>query len=270
MTDTPRRVLFVDDEPNILRTLRRLCRREEYEVMTAESGPDALAQLEETPASVIISDYRMPEMTGVEMLAAAKSIVPDSVRIILSGFADTQAVLEAINKGEVYRFLPKPWDDQELLTTINQSLEHWDLKQQNAVLQDQQVRQNEQLRRLNENLESIVAERTRSLSFAQEVLENLPVGVLGISQEGEVMLANSYVTQHWPDLGPLAPGIDMEEVLPAEVSDLIRECLHSRVFGFTRCSLGDQDVELSVSRLGTEDCARGCIIVMRPEGILTT
>jgi len=268
LTDAARRVLFVDDEPNILRTLRRLCRREEYEVVTAESGPDALAQLEETPASVIISDYRMPEMTGVEMLAAAKSIVPDSIRIILSGFADTQAVLEAINKGEVYRFLPKPWDDQELLTTINQSLEHWDLKQQNATLQAQQVRQNEQLRRLNENLEAIVAERTRSLSFAQEVLENLPVGVLGVSQEGEVMLANSFVAQRWPTLGPLAPGTDMDDALPPEVCGLIRECLHRRIFGFTRCSLGDQDIELSVSRLGNEEHARGCVVVMRPEGVV--
>lgn len=267
MTDTPRRVLFVDDEPNILRTLRRICRREAYEVMTAESGPDALALLQETPASVIISDYRMPEMTGVEMLAAAKAIVPDSIRIILSGFADTQAVLEAINKGEVYRFLPKPWDDQELLTTINQSLDHWDLKQQNAALEAQHVRQNEQLRRLNENLENTVAERTRSLSFAQEVLENLPVGVLGVSQEGEVMLANSFVTQRWPSLGPLPPGTDMDDVLPADVGNLIRKCLRSRIFGFTSCSLDGQQIELSVSRLGSEEHARGCVVVMRPEAV---
>ncbi|MEZ4388106.1 MAG: response regulator [Candidatus Krumholzibacteriia bacterium] len=266
MSDRTHRVLFVDDEENILRTLRRLCRREPYEVMVATSGPAALAMLEERPASVIISDYRMPEMTGVEMLARAKNIVPDSVRIILSGFADTQAVMEAINKGEVYRFLAKPWDDHELLTTITRSLEHWDLLQQNSELEALQVKQNDQLKRLNENLESIVAERTRSLSFAQEVLENLPVGVLGISREGEIMLANTYVPQRWPEIGFIPPGTDMDDVLPGEIIALIRASLDAGADGHHRCRLGADEVDLTVSRLGSDEHGRGCVLVLRPQG----
>jgi len=259
-------VLFVDDESNILSTLRRLCRREPFEVLTADSGSEALDLLREKPAQVIISDYRMPGMTGVEMLAQAKDIVPDSVRLILSGYADTQAVVESINKGEVYRFLGKPWDDQELVTVIHQSIEHWELKHQNAVLEERLVHQNEQLQRLNENLESIVTERTRSLVFAQEVLENLPVGVLGISREGEIMLANSYVSSRWPDLGRIPPGTEADDVLPAEIAELLRASLESGQHHLDYCTVGDEPVQIGISRLGSGDRNRGCVLVLRPTG----
>lgn len=256
-------VLFVDDEKNILSTLRRLCRREAYTVLTAGSGAEALDLLAERPASVIISDYRMPEMTGVEMLARAKDIIPDSIRIILSGFADTQSVVEAINKGEVYRFLSKPWDDQELLTVIRQSLEHWELKRENAALDEQLTRQNEQLQRLNENLELIVTERTRSLAFAQDVLEHLPLGVLGVSREGEVMLTNSFLQQHWPCFGHVPPGEAVEAILPAEITTLIRQGLSQRSADLC-CLLEGQPVHLTINRLGTEDHDRGFVLVLHP------
>lgn len=265
MSEHEHTVLFVDDERNILSTLRRLCRREPYNVMIANSGPEALEMLKESPAQVIVSDYRMPEMTGVEMLSAAKDIVPDSIRIILSGFADTQAIVEAINTGEIYRFLSKPWDDQELLTTISQSIQHYDLVKQNAELEAKTIKQNEQLQRLNENLESIVAERTQSLSFAQEVLENLPVGILGISCEGEVMLTNSYVPERWPDVGHIAPGTEIEDALPEDVIAIVKASLESGTGGDYACALGDDTVQMTISQLGAAGQDRGCVLVLRPK-----
>jgi FixJ family two-component response regulator len=263
-------VLFVDDERNILSTLRRLCRREPFAVLTAGSGPEALDILRERPACVIISDYRMPEMTGVEMLAHAKDIVPDSVRIILSGYADTHSVVEAINKGEVYRFLAKPWDDQELLTVIRQSIEHWDLKQTNAALEAQLKRQNQQLQRLNENLEAIVNERTRSLMFAQEVLENLPLGVIGISREGEVMVANSFVSTRFPALGLIPPGEDVRDVLPDRIMHLVQASVAGAGDGDYECELGGVRLHLTIEHLGGQENDRGYVIVLRPNEEICT
>lgn len=265
MAEREHRVLFVDDEPNILRTLRRLCRREPYEVLVADSGAAALDILHETPASVIVSDYRMPGMTGVEMLARAKEIDPESIRIILSGYADTQAVLEAVNTGEVYRFLAKPWNDQELLTTINQSLEHWDLRRHAAELEKQLMRQNAQLLRLNENLEHLVSERTRSLSLAQDVLENLPIGVVGVSSEGELMLANSFVASRWPEIGRISPGTDVDDALPVDILSLVRACLVSgEDTECHHCPVGGDTVHVTINRLADRDQDRGCIVVLRP------
>ncbi|MBD3220187.1 response regulator [bacterium] len=264
MSSAEHTVLFVDDERNILSTLRRLCRREPFEAITAASGPEALDILRERPACVIISDFRMPGMTGVEMLAHAKDIVPDSVRIILSGYADTQSVVEAINKGEVYRFLAKPWDDQELLTVIRQSIEHWELKRTNAALEEQLKRQNQELQRLNENLEAIVTERTRSLVFAQEVLENLPLGVIGVSREGEVMVTNSFVSARFPDLGPIPPGEDVGDVLPGELMHLVQASIAGAGDGVYECDIGGVQVHLTIAHLGRKENDRGYLVVLRP------
>ena len=134
-------------------------------------------------------------MNGVAFLAQVKQLLPDSVRVILSGFADAQVIVDAINKGEVFRFHPKPWDDQELLITIRQCLEHYRLRCEHAQLSQQTQQQNEQLRQLNESLEQAVSERTRSLVFSQEVLECLPVSVIGVSREGEIVLTNQCARQ---------------------------------------------------------------------------
>ncbi len=263
------RVLFVDDERNILRTLRRLCRREPYEVLLAASGEEALEILADTPAEVIISDYRMPGMTGVELLARAKQLIPDSVRIVLSGFADTEAVLEAINKGEVYRYLAKPWDDHELLTTIRQGLEHHALLAQNRELTERTRRQNAQLQLLNENLESIVAERTRALGLSQDILEHLPVGVVGISREGEVVLTNACVQRHLPELAAVPPGTDVEECLPADLADLVRRSLASGSGAASVRRGGDLDASCTIVHLTAGGQARGCVLVLQPAGAAT-
>jgi response regulator RpfG family c-di-GMP phosphodiesterase len=258
-----RAVLFVDDEPNILSTLRRLCRRESFTTLTAGSGPEALEILQQTPAQVIISDYRMPEMTGVEFLSQAKAIIPDSVRIVLSGFADTQAVVEAINKGEVYRFLGKPWDDRELLSTILQSFDHHDLRCHNRELQARLQEQNDQLQRMNERLEDLVHERTHSLTLAQEVLEQLPMSVLGISLEGEVMISNTHFLRHHSESGAIDPGIEIEEVLPADMAAIVRTHLADGQRCCYAGALRGQPVQVIITTLQASGARRGCVLVLQ-------
>ena len=127
-------ILFVDDEENILSALVRLFRKEDYEIITATSGMDALKIMEEKDISVVVSDNRMPGMTGIDLLAKAKEISPDAMRIMLTGYSDLEAAIAAINKGEVYRFITKPWNDEELKLTVMQSLEHRDLVLKNRTL----------------------------------------------------------------------------------------------------------------------------------------
>ncbi|MEW6489453.1 MAG: HD domain-containing phosphohydrolase [Thermodesulfobacteriota bacterium] len=170
---TPHTLLLVDDEENILRALRRLFHRLGHEILTASSGRDALRLLEERPVSLIVSDHRMPGMTGAELLAAAARVQPDALRIMLTGYADMQAAMQAINEGRVYRFLPKPWDDAGLLGVVTDALADLDLKREHAALQAQVARQNEELRELNEGLERKVEARTAELRAALDQARNL-------------------------------------------------------------------------------------------------
>ncbi|MBU4228810.1 MAG: response regulator, partial [Proteobacteria bacterium] len=110
------KILFVDDEENILRSLQRLFMDEEIEVFTASSGAKGLEILaRETEVGVIVSDQRMPEMTGVDFLEKSKAISPQSIRILLTGYADVNAAIDAINRGGTFRYLNKPWNDDELV-----------------------------------------------------------------------------------------------------------------------------------------------------------
>lgn len=116
-------LLLVDDEPSILSSLKRLLRREGYEILTAASGAEALDILATHPVDVIVSDHRMPGMSGVELLSAVRELYPDTRRIILSGYADTSTLADAINRGAVWKYICKPWDDAVLKAEINHAFE---------------------------------------------------------------------------------------------------------------------------------------------------
>ena len=119
------KILVVDDEPSNLRVLERLFRYD-YEVITAESGEEALRRLNEHDAALLITDQRMPSMTGVELLKRTADLRPQMVRIILTGYTDVETLVEAINSGLVYKYVTKPWDNEELRLTVNRALEHYE------------------------------------------------------------------------------------------------------------------------------------------------
>ena len=116
-------VLFVDDEQNILSAVKRLFTSDPVSVITATSGLDGMELMKHNPVSVIISDNMMPGMNGIDFLAWTKTVSPDSVRMLMTGYADLHAAIEAINKGEVFRFITKPWDDMELRQTVLDSVD---------------------------------------------------------------------------------------------------------------------------------------------------
>ncbi|SRR5579883_2349811 len=116
-------LLLIDDEEMILRSLQRVLEDDGYEILTATSGQNALKILSDTPVQVIISDQRMPNMTGSELFAQVKKKYPETIRIILSGYTDFEAVKSAINDGDIYKFLNKPWDNNLLRKMVKEAFE---------------------------------------------------------------------------------------------------------------------------------------------------
>lgn len=115
-------ILFVDDEPRILNTMRILFRRS-YEVLTASSGAEALTLLKTQPVDVIVSDQRMPAMTGIELLRQARELRPNAMRVLLTGYSELNAIIGSINEGEIFRFVNKPWSNEDLQDTVAKAVD---------------------------------------------------------------------------------------------------------------------------------------------------
>ncbi len=128
------RILLLDDEPNILAALKRVLMDEPYEILDADSGEKGLELLQSKPCKVVISDERMPGMGGAEFLSRVKDSYPETVRILLTGYASIDAAMKAVNDGEIYRFFMKPWDDTDLRMAIRSAIEKFDLQKENERL----------------------------------------------------------------------------------------------------------------------------------------
>jgi two-component system, probable response regulator PhcQ len=161
-----RRLLIVDDEENVINALRRSLRREGYHIQFATRPADALALLKESPVDLVLSDHLMPEMTGLEFLKLVRDRHPDSVRLMLTGHADMQTAIDAINHGEIYRFLTKPWDDTEIKVTLHLALEQLDLERENRRLLSTVRRQQgllERIEREHPTLRTLVRDATGAI-----------------------------------------------------------------------------------------------------------
>ena len=273
MTSGAHTVLCVDDEPNILNALKRLLRREDYRLITVGSAEEGLALLALQPVHVVLSDQRMPGINGTEFLARVRERYPDVLRIILSGYMDVDAITEAVNKGHVYKFFLKPWNDQNLKLEIRQALDQYDLMQANRRLTEELQQKNEELRHINQNLEAMVRERTeilelqnRTLELSHAVLDELPLPVAAISAEGMIVMLNRRMREiaaeglklsvgaHVGD-GALAP---VGERLPTVLRSQGPQCLPPRSLG-----CGNWGVEILPLRGVLRE--RGVIVALTPK-----
>ncbi|CAB3695884.1 HD domain-containing phosphohydrolase [Paraburkholderia rhynchosiae] len=164
-------LLLVDDEPGVISSLKRLLRPLKYEVLSANSGAAALTLLESAHVDVIVSDMRMPNMDGAEFLSRSRSLAPDTIRILLTGYSEVDAVVRAVNEGHVYHYLHKPWDDQDLLLTIQRALEQLGLQRKAERLTALLQEQNEKLSCFNQELEREVHARTEEIRQTVMFLE---------------------------------------------------------------------------------------------------
>ncbi|ETR70865.1 MAG: multi-sensor hybrid histidine kinase [Candidatus Magnetoglobus multicellularis str. Araruama] len=176
------RLLIVDDEINVVKTLKRTFRKD-YEVFTAASADKAIEVLAKNPVHVIISDQRMPGLTGTEFFSHIRSDYPDVVRMILTGYADIEAVIESINHGNVFRYISKPWDPDEMVSIVRQAFEYHSLLEKNRKLV-------KDLKAANEHLESKVNQRTEQLSQMVTELRRANVSAEKANQAKSEFLAN--------------------------------------------------------------------------------
>lgn len=223
------RILLVDDEVNILHALKRLLRREGYVLKTAESGEDGLVLLQEEPVDLIISDQRMPGMSGVEFLEKARLIYPGSVRMILSGYTDLSSITDAINRGHVFKFILKPWDDMEFKGIIREALEMARLQRENHRLTDELKSRNRELQRMNEKLEEMVASRTEELKLRNTALENfqyilyqMPIGVVGIGDDDRIAFVNRWTLENLSQPRIILHGQPVEAALGSSLATALK------------------------------------------------
>jgi len=137
-------ILYVDDEPHNLSAFAAGYRRL-YKIFTAESAEEGWKILEKEEIHVVITDQRMPKTTGVEFLASILEVYPEPIRMILTGYTDIDAVIDAINKGQVYRYIQKPWGEEDLRINIDKAIEIYTLRKENRELTEKLLIVNKQL-----------------------------------------------------------------------------------------------------------------------------
>ena len=266
-----RTLLLVDDEPNILSSLVRVLRRDGYTILRANSGAEGLTILSETPVDVIVSDHRMPEMTGVEFLHQARSVQPDAVRIVLSGYTELEAVTEAINRGGVFRFLTKPWEDEMLRATVREAFDYHELRVENSLLQEKLAAANAQLMDLNVTLSHQVADTAERASFQaealrgfQELVESLPIPVIGVADDGMIAVSNRAAdVLFMPDGGSLVSCVG-DMVLPASVRRLFAHPQEPVDVTLPGPESGEVTLHAHAKRLEGDGVNRGTLLTLLP------
>ncbi len=258
----PVRILCVDDEKNVLRSLERLFMDEYYEILTASSGGEGLELLRTTPGiQLIISDYRMPEMSGVEFLKQVYEAWPDTVRIVLSGYADASAIVSAINEGHIYKFIPKPWNDDELKVAVANAIERYYLVSRNNSLTAELTAKNAELERLLEEKSEHLRFRERILKSHQTILDAMPVAIMGVDDAGDVALCN----QLWIELSASCSlGANVASSLPADVIAFLEE-VKPQGYGKKRIGLGPRRGILAGRIISGDGDQRGTIVAFMPE-----
>lgn len=215
-----RKLLLVDDEPSILSALRRQLRQDGYQILTASDGAAGLEVLAQNEIDVIVSDQRMPGMTGVEFLREVKDLYPDTVRIVLSGFTELKSVTDAVNEGAIYKFLTKPWDDTQLREQIAEAFQHKEMADENHRLNMQVRTTNQELASANRKLEDAlrfkqqqILRREISLDIVREALQHVPMPIIGLDEEQEVVFANGAAHELFKDTGAML-GNPIDQLVP--------------------------------------------------------
>jgi len=204
------RILAVDDEPANLHLLRRTF-RQDYEIELAESGKAGLDILQDHPVDIIITDQRMPGMTGVELLVESRILHPDAVRMILTAYTDVKDIIDSINKGYIYRYILKPWSPEDLKVTVSRALDHYRLEQQNRLLVKKLQKSLDDLRAAQQEL--LHQERLSTLGrVASTIIHDLKLPMSNIRTSASLLADDNLPTEL---------RLEFSQIIQAEVDRLI-------------------------------------------------
>lgn len=237
------KILFVDDEKNILSSIKRSFLDDANEFLTAGSGAEGLEILKNTDVSVIISDMRMPEMDGAEFLKEANKIRPDATRMVLSGYADRVSIMDAINQGEIWRYITKPWDDNDLKIAVKNAIEFYVDRIKIKSLLSKLEEKNKQLENINKNLELEVQKRTFEIEKRSKLLDMM-MGDLSINdimnEACQIIAKITKATETYiysPILDSIAKNTNLE--IPASIEIFGKKIIqHGKVINEDQYSLG--------------------------------
>jgi EAL domain-containing protein (putative c-di-GMP-specific phosphodiesterase class I)/CheY-like chemotaxis protein len=268
-----RTLLLVDDEPNVISSLKRLLRRDGHTILSARSGSEGLEMLAAHKVDVIISDQRMPGMTGVEFLREAKLRHPNTIRIVLSGYTELQSVTDAINEGAIYRFLTKPWDDAQLREQVEKAFEHKELLEENMQLDIKIRTTNQELVAANRHLGDVIHSTRKqveadatSLAVVQEALQFVPMPVIGLDDENVVVFMNTAAEILFANCGPLL-AMELADALP----ELASAIAASTTASVLEIRVEGQPYQVCWNAMGHHSRARGKLVTLtRLETVLCT
>ncbi|MDQ1813444.1 EAL domain-containing protein [Massilia sp. CCM 9210] len=258
----PRTLLLVDDEQNIVSALKRLLRRDGYQILSANSGQEGLDVLAANAVDVIVSDQRMPGMIGADFLRAAKGLYPDTIRIMLSGYTELQSVTDAVNEGAIFKFLTKPWDDEQLRGHIAEAFRLKEIADDNERLNLELRTANHELAAANRRMEDVLRQKQQqitrdeiSLNVARELLQFVPLAVIGLDDDGMVAFVNDAAERMFRQNGAIL-GNEAEIVLPELFPDGLAPSGSHQVHINERC------YQVVAHPMGANSQSRGSLITI--------
>jgi diguanylate cyclase (GGDEF)-like protein/PAS domain S-box-containing protein len=264
-----RTLLLVDDEVNMVSSLKRLLRRDDYRILTAHSGDEGLAMLAEHPVDVILSDQRMPGMTGVEFLSIAKVRFPRTVRLVLSGYTELQSVTDAVNEGAIYKFLTKPWDDDKLRGHIQEAFHRKELADDNRRLAREVYTVNLGLAAANRQQHELlglkqeqITRDASTLHIVREAMQHVPLPVIAIDDSDMIAFVNDAAAQLLRHRGMLLGG-DAGYLLPEIVRYLSPQ--HQTPPRAHPIRLDDLHFLLGTHAMGQGSSSSGWLITLTPD-----
>ena len=252
----PGTILLVDDEENILSSLKRLLRRDGYRILTANGGAAGLEILAGERVDVILSDQRMPYMTGVEFLRQVKNLYPDTVRMVLSGYTELQSITDAINEGAIYKFLTKPWDDEQLRAIISEAFRYRAMAGENKRLAAELARANGRLQQLLLEQGKQLQNEQVVLGVMQEILQVVPLPIIGLDDDGLIVCSNAEADRVLGDNAPLIGSV-ADERLPAVLLDTLSGQVREQVW--TKDSV---DWRVTCHRVGGQPSVGGRMLIL--------
>ena len=259
----PRTLLLVDDEPNILASLKRLLRRDGYHILTANGGQEGLDVLVSHAVDVIVSDQRMPGMLGADFLRKAKLLRPQTIRIMLSGYTELQAVTDAVNEGAIFKFLTKPWEDHQLREHIAEAFRLKGIDDDNVRLNAQLRDANQALAAANAAMQALVRQQQHqisrdevSLGIARELLQFLPLPVIGLDEDGMIAFINAAAANLF-ERGAALLGNEAAIVLPQLFDGQGAPCL---------AAIDGQPYAVAVHPMGLHSRSRGSLVTLSRHG----
>ena len=190
-------IVFVDDDVNILNAVQRLFKHQPYHCVVFDRGAKAITYLKDHPVQVVVTDLRMPEMDGLELLQRVEHSHPDIIRVVLSAYSDRESLLDSINNGRIYRYILKPWDAIELISVIRQSVDVYSLRRRHLELTSELAQRNATLeRRVDERTERLMAiEKEAELGkYTSQIVHSLKVPLQSIG--GAVLMANLHLNEN--------------------------------------------------------------------------